>query len=44
VERCRLGRLGHRDGRDEPVVVVLTGGGPGLFAYPDVFGAEPSGD
>ncbi len=44
VERCRLGRLGHRDGRDEPVVVVLTGGGPGLFAYPDVFGPEPSGD
>jgi 1-aminocyclopropane-1-carboxylate deaminase/D-cysteine desulfhydrase-like pyridoxal-dependent ACC family enzyme len=44
VERCRLGRLGHRDGRDEPVVVVLTGGGPGLYAYPDVFGPEPSGD
>ncbi len=40
VERCRNGRLGRRDGHDEPVVVVLTGGGPGLFAYPDVFGGD----
>lgn len=40
VDGCRHGGPGWHDGDDAPVVVVLTGGGPGLYAYPDVFGAE----
>jgi len=43
VDLTRRGSIGDRDGRSEPVVVVLTGGTPALFAYPDVFDPDTGG-